>query len=895
MPLSAGFKRGGRIGLSLSAQNDLVLADEKGVIVWAVRSGSVAALDLRDDGNLVIYSAENHTLWQSFDDHGDVLLQGQALGMGQEIVSSNSAYAAKMEAGGLLFYMRSSSVVPMAYFLLALNKTVEDSFNQWMEQGIFPLGKSLGVNFTDALHSRVAPPSPACTLHGHAEYSPFAVLMGENFTLHYAQACSSELNVSWPVLYYFQNHILGKLHNSDFVRLDGDGIIRGYTYFNNRGEHLFSSDRENFSFCFAPNACGAHSLCSPYAAGEQHRCKCPSIEEDPAFYNTFVPVDPHDSSLGCRRTVPLQCRKDANQSLVKMDGATFISFRAFFEVSATDNVVPLEDCLRRCASNCSCTGLYYYKAVSFCLPFSEEMPIANVSLLSLYSQEFVTYLKVQFDSVASDVVAGQKAYTRLDRTNSSWQLLLAIIVGGILTLFCVGAFLAWIYKHKAWSRDRKLFADENDSELEDILPSLPTRFSHRELRTATSGFSKLVGKGGFGSVFEGVLPDSRRVAVKRLETISPQLKPFLTEVATIGSISHLNIVRLCGFCSERSHRLLVYEYMENGSLDYWLFNREGCNIAGEMSEMTPYEESASQLSLSKDNEDFLHLSTSCTGSKGKRSDRSTDQGTGDGGDGHKRGRMRQARKIYSVLSWKSRYAIALGTARALAYLHDDLPRPIIHFDIKPENILLDADFTPKLSDFGLAKLVERGASSVYTVARGTAGYMAPEWLSHSVVTRKCDVYSYGMVLFELVGGRRNADPLHALTDRWYLPNWAAACCRAGREEELVDRRLHGNYDTEQAKKLVQIALLCVLREPNLRPSMSTICKLLEGSLEITSHHIKLGGNMDSCVADQNQVSLVHLLQQCVSQYDNTKDTCAGEAANMNSRSASMMYSSIQGR
>lgn len=883
------FKQG-RIGLIVNDQKDLLLTDGDGSAVWTVR-GPVASMELYKSGNLVIYNSGNDTVWQSFENPRDVLLQGQVLPMGRELVSSNSMYAGQMRAGGLLFYMQSSSSVPLAYFLIALNKTVEAAFSEWLAYGTFPLSRDLAVNFTAALDSLVVPSTSACTpdVHAHAHtHDPFAVLQGDNLTLLYGDGCPSDLNVSWPVLSYFQNHILDIVHDSDFARLDTDGIMRGYTYLNHRGQHLFSSDRANFSLCFAPNACGPHGICSPYVAGQQHRCKCPTAEDNPEFFDSFVPINSQDLSFGCRRTVPLQCNAGVNQSMVKMEGATFISFRAVFEATLAHNIVPLEDCIRQCASNCSCSGIYYHRSSAFCLPFSERMAIANVSLLSLYTQEYATYLKVQFSNVGSDVAEEPKARTSGSNTKRRF-LLPMFVAGGVLALGCIIALIVF-YKRKRGKGNMEFFFDEKDPELEDILPMLPTRFSYRELRRATNGFNKVVGKGGFGSVFEGVLADSRRVAVKRLEMISPQVKPFLTEVATIGSVSHFNIVRLYGFCSERSYRLLVYEYMENGSLDQWLFSKDNGNGVGDE---RSHHETSDAVSVGfgdiKPNEDSC--SSRSAGSRAKSNGRASKEAkkamlhVKDGYGGTKK----EDSKVYAVLSWETRYNIALGTARALTYLHEDLPRPIIHFDIKPENILLDADFVPKVADFGLAKLVERGASSVYTLVRGTAGYMAPEWLSRSLVSKKCDVYSYGMVLLELIGGRRNADPLYALTDQWYFPKWAAMCFREGKEGELVDKRLEGCYDGEQMRRLVQVAFLCIHKEPGLRPSMSTVCKLLEGSLMVASH---LKGDMDASQADQP--ALDHLLHETLSQFDSMQGTNS-EVTNTNKSSPISLYSSVEGR
>ncbi|EFJ27205.1 hypothetical protein SELMODRAFT_37866, partial [Selaginella moellendorffii] len=178
----------------------------------------------------------------------------------------------------------------------------------------------------------------------------------------------------------------------------------------------------------------------------------------------------------------------------------------------------------------------------------------------------------------------------------------------------------------------------------------------------------------FGTVYKGVLADGTSlVAVKSLMMATHAEKQFKAEVATLGKIHHINLVRMLGYCAEGSHRLLVYEYMANSSLEKVL----------------------SQVPQ-------------------------------------------------TLCEWKTRLAIALGISRGITYLHEQCQECIIHCDIKPQNILLDDNFRPKVSDFGLAKLMKRESSANVTTARGTRGYMAPEWISNVAITPKVDVYSFGM-------------------------------------------------------------------------------------------------------------------------------------------------------
>ncbi|KAI9094262.1 hypothetical protein K1719_026844 [Acacia pycnantha] len=255
-------------------------------------------------------------------------------------------------------------------------------------------------------------------------------------------------------------------------------------------------------------------------------------------------------------------------------------------------------------------------------------------------------------------------------------------------------------------------------------------FGYRDLQNATQNFSEKLGGGGFGSVFKGTLADSSVVAVKKLESISQGEKQFRSEVSTIGTVQHVNLVRLRGFCSEGNRKLLVYDYMPNGSLNAHLF-----------------EEKNSQK-----------------------------------------------------LEWKLRYQIALGIARGLTYLHEKCRDCIIHCDIKPENILLDPDFCPKVADFGLAKLVGRDFSRVLTTMRGTRG------------RRNSEASEDGQVKF--------------------FPTWAANVVSQGGDVlDLLDPSLERNADTDELTRIIKLASWCVQDEESHRPSMGQIVQILEGVLD----------------------------------------------------------------
>uniref|UniRef100_A0A2N9G7U0 Protein kinase domain-containing protein n=1 Tax=Fagus sylvatica TaxID=28930 RepID=A0A2N9G7U0_FAGSY len=212
-----------------------------------------------------------------------------------------------------------------------------------------------------------------------------------------------------------------------------------------------------------------------------------------------------------------------------------------------------------------------------------------------------------------------------------------------------------------------------------------------------------------------------------------------------------------------------------------------------------------------------------------------------------------------VLEWQERVEIALGTARGLAYLHSGCEQRIIHCDVKPENILLHDNLQVKISDFGISKLLSREQSTFYTALRGTRGYLAPEWLTGSPISDKADVYSYGMVLLEIVTGRKNCSfQTHShITESnnsegnglssyssgselrlIYFPLIALQMHERRRYMEVADPRLEGGVTSEEVEKLVRIALCCVHQDPALRPTMANIVGMLEGGLPLSESRVE---------------------------------------------------------
>ena len=312
-----------------------------------------------------------------------------------------------------------------------------------------------------------------------------------------------------------------------------------------------------------------------------------------------------------------------------------------------------------------------------------------------------------------------------------------------------------------------------DHNVEDFIKSYgflaPKRYSYSEVKKMTNSLRDKLGQGGYGTVYKGSLTDGYQVAVKVLSESKGSGEEFINEVASISKTSHVNIVSLLGFCYEMNKRALIYEFMSNGSLDKFIYKKGFPNAI-------------------------------CN------------------------------------LDWNTLYQITISIARGLEYLHRGCNTRILHLDIKPQNILLDEDFCPKIADFGLAKICQKKESIVSILGtRGTPGYMAPEVFSRTYggVSHKSDVYSYGMLILEVVGGRKNYDSGGSHTSEMYFPDWIykdleqgniPAMCSADTEEE-----------NDMVMKITLVSLWCIQPNPSDRPSISKVVEMLEGPLQSVSY------------------------------------------------------------
>ncbi|KAM7479692.1 hypothetical protein LguiA_027905 [Lonicera macranthoides] len=298
----------------------------------------------------------------------------------------------------------------------------------------------------------------------------------------------------------------------------------------------------------------------------------------------------------------------------------------------------------------------------------------------------------------------------------------------------------------------------NGDEADDGGESWDLFFELRTLQVATNFFSDLnqLGHGGFGPVYKGLMPNGQEVAVKKLSQNSRQgIREFTNEVKLLLKIQHKNLVTLLGCCVEGPEKMLVYEYLPNKSLDYFLFDK----------------------------------------------------------------------KKSPSLDWSKRFQIVIGIVRGLLYLHEEAPERIIHRDIKASNILLDEELNPKISDFGLARLFPGEDTHLNTFRiSGTHGYMAPEYAIHGYLSVKTDVFSFGVLLLEIVSGRKNNER-HLGEEKADLLSYTWTLFQAGKQLELVDESLDTSNPDETAM-CIQLGLLCCQSSVADRPDMNSVHLML---------------------------------------------------------------------
>ncbi|CAN6814365.1 LRR receptor-like serine/threonine-protein kinase FEI 2 [Brassica napus] len=355
-----------------------------------------------------------------------------------------------------------------------------------------------------------------------------------------------------------------------------------------------------------------------------------------------------------------------------------------------------------------------------------------------------------------------------DPPKRSSRLIKGILIGAMSTMavaFIIIFVFLWVWMLSKKERTVKKYTEvkkqkepsETSKKLITFHGDLP--YSSTELIEKLESLDEedIVGSGGFGTVYRMVMNDLGTFAVKKIDrSRQGSDRVFEREVEILGSVKHINLVNLRGYCRLPTSRLLIYDYLTLGSLDHLLHER--------------------------DQEDGL-------------------------------------------LNWNARLRVALGSARGLAYLHHDCSPKIVHRDIKSSNILLNDKLEPRVSDFGLAKLLVDEEAHVTTVVAGTFGYLAPEYLQNGRATEKSDVYSFGVLLLELVTGKRPTDTTFVKRGL-NVVGWMNTLLKEDRLEDVMDKRC-ADVDEDSAEALIEIAARCTAANPEDRPAMNQVVQLLE--------------------------------------------------------------------
>ncbi|XP_016479064.2 G-type lectin S-receptor-like serine/threonine-protein kinase At4g27290 [Nicotiana tabacum] len=695
--------------LNFTRQGILTLFNGSGHVIWssnATRRVKNSKAQLLDSGNLVVRDATVNYLWQSFDYPSDTSLPGMKVGIDLKTGFHRSLWSWKSTndpSRGEFTWTFDPRGFPQPFIMNG--STERHRFGPWNGRGFASAPSRL--------------PSPG--------YKYIYVSDPEKISIMYQLTDSS---------------IFAR------VVMQLDGVLQ-LSIWNNQTQnwdnYFGSAPADN---CDIYSRCHAYSLCNN---GNSSICSC---------LDQFEPKNPtewarENWTSGCVRKATLNCQKEVK--FLKYPGIKLPDTR----FSWYDQGVNLSACEELCLRNCSC--------VAYANP---DITGTNEGCL-LWFDELI--------DIRDLGASGQDIYIKLDSSqseNSSVEkvkkLRISLPLAASILLLAV-CLILYINQKKKKKKDqdqirfgegkgRKISEMFYTNESKDEVPDLPL-FDFATILDATDNFSLnyKLGEGGFGPVYKGVLKERQEIAVKRLSRYSAQgTDEFMNEVIFIAKLQHRNLVKLLGCCIQAEETMLIYEYMPNSSLDWFLFDR----------------------------------------------DRSL------------------------LLDWPKCFHIINGIVRGLLYLHQDSRLRIIHRDLKPSNVLLDIDMNPKISDFGTARSFGGNETAARTTrVVGTYGYMSPEYAAEGKFSVKSDVFSFGVLVLEILSGKRNRGFFHPdhhhnlLGHVWIL-------FREGRSLELINAHLRESSNLSEVQRSVHVGLLCVQHCPEDRPSMASVLLMLSSDIPL---------------------------------------------------------------
>ncbi|CAL9129961.1 unnamed protein product [Musa textilis] len=699
-PVTAGSS------VELTTDGQLLLKDRSGSSLWDPGVSNAAYAALLDTGNFILAGANGSPRWESFQDPADTMLPSQVLEMDTKLLSrlTDTDYS---EGRFKLIMQNDGNLV--LYAVAVPSSFQYDAY--WSSDSV---GNGTGLFFN------------------------------QSGIVYLARKNNTNINITsakMPSLEDFYQR----------ATLDFDGVFRQYIYpKNGSGNGAWTADRWTMvdltptDICSSVGSklgsgiCGFNSYCTT-SENSSVVCECPP---------QYSFLDPSRRSKGCKPDFPTQ-RCDADEP----EAAPLYGFRTLVDVdwplSDYEEYSPISEdqCREECLTDCFCALAVFHADSGSC--WKKKIPMSNGRKASDVNRR--GFLKVRIDNTSQPFSS-----TGEEKGKRTWILLGSSLLGVSLCVLMIAILLVTYW---SFVGNKRLHKGQPPSSL----PTLSLRsFTYPELEEATNSFKEALGSGASGVVYMGFLKDGAgtRVAVKKLDKVSRETeKEFMNEVISIGQTHHKNLVRLVGFCCQGADRLLVYEFMSNGSL-----------MALLSGEVRP--------------------------------------------------------------SWDQRVQIALGIARGLLYLHEECISQIIHCDIKPQNVLLDDNLVPRIADFGLAKLLKTDQTRTKTDIRGTKGYVAPEWFKNAGVTAKVDVYSFGVMLLEIICCRRNVDLELGEAEEAILTFWANDRFRDGRLDLLVEGDEEATLDMRRVDRFVRVALWCIQEEPSMRPTMHKVAQMLDGTVAV---------------------------------------------------------------